>query len=157
MTFEEILSALLEAKLAPLRADLRALAQAIESMQRTLPPVLVPVREAAQMLGVSEVTVRRQIRDHLLSVRRIGRSVRVDMTALRPLTDEEVEREAYRVRTEIPRLPASGQPGLQCPGVAGQGDIRGRQEALPVRSSRIGPGPTKAAGQQRHSASKSCR
>ena len=62
MTFEKTLSTLLETKLAPLRADLRTLAQAIESMQRILPPVLVPVREAAQMLGVSERIVRRQIR-----------------------------------------------------------------------------------------------
>jgi excisionase family DNA binding protein len=72
-------------------------------MQRALPPVLVPVREAAQMLGVSEATVRRQIRDHLLPVRRIGRSLRVDMSALRPLTDEEVEREAYLARMQLPR------------------------------------------------------
>jgi|GEM_PF-1649604 len=103
MTLEETLSTLLEAKLAPLRADLRALGHAIESMQRTLPPVLVPVREAAQMLGVSEATVRRQIRDHHLPVRRIGRSVRVDMSALRPLTDEEVAEQAYSARTQMPR------------------------------------------------------
>ncbi|SRR5712692_8543444 len=103
MTFEETLSMLLEAKLAPLRTDLRAVAKAIESMQRTLPPVLVPVREAAQMLGVSEGTVRRHIRDHRLPVRRIGRSVRVDMSALRPLTDEEVAEQAYLARTQIPR------------------------------------------------------
>jgi len=58
--------------------------------------VLVPVREAAEMLGVTVATIRRQIRDHMLPIRRIGHSVRVDMSALRPLTDEEVEREAYR-------------------------------------------------------------
>ena len=52
-SFEETLGALLDAKLAPLRADVRALAQAIESLRRTLPPVLVPLQEAARMLGLS--------------------------------------------------------------------------------------------------------
>ncbi len=70
-SFEETLGALLDAKLAPLRADVRALAQAIESMRRSLPPMLVPVREAAQMLGLSESTIRRQIKDHMLPTRRI--------------------------------------------------------------------------------------
>jgi len=100
-SFEETLGALLDAKLGPLRADVRALSLAIESMRRTLPPVLVPLREAAQMLGLSESTIRRQIRDHMFPIRRIGRSVRVDMSALRPLTDQEVEREAYRARMQM--------------------------------------------------------
>jgi len=103
VTFEEILGSIIDGKLAPLRADVRTLAQAIESMRRSLPPALVPVREAAQMLGVSESTIRRHIKQHLLPVRRNRRSVRVDMSALRPLTDEEVEREAYRARIQVPR------------------------------------------------------
>jgi len=103
-SFEETLSALLDAKLAPLRADVRALALAIESMRRTLPPVLVPVREAAQMLALNESTIRRHISQHLLPIRRIGRSVRVDISALRPLTDEEVEREALSCANARPEV-----------------------------------------------------
>src|SRR6266849_1597479 len=80
-SFEETLGALLDAKVARLRADVRALALAIESMRRTLPPVLVPLQEAARMLGLSYSTIRRQVKDGTLPVRRIGHSVRVDTSA----------------------------------------------------------------------------
>jgi len=58
------------------------------------------------MLGLSESTIRRQIRDHMFPIRRIGRSVRVDMSALRPLTDQEVEREG------LPRANANGHASV---------------------------------------------
>ncbi len=103
MTIEETIAALIDARLAPLCVEVRRLTAEIEMLRRALPPMLVPIREAAQMLRVSESTVRRHTRDGLLPVRRIGHSVRVDMSALRPLTDEEVEREAYLARMHLPR------------------------------------------------------
>jgi len=99
VTIEETLGALLEAKLAPLRGDIGRLAAELEAMRRTFPPALVPVREAAQALGVSEATIRRRIRDGDMATVRIGRSVRVDLAALRSTDAGEVARLAAAIRS----------------------------------------------------------
>ncbi len=93
---EDCIRAALAAELAPLRADISRLSGEVEAMRRTLPPALVPVREAAQALGVSEVTIRRRIRDGNIPTVRIGRAVRVDLAALRSPDSAEVVRLAHR-------------------------------------------------------------
>lgn len=87
-----MLAAVLEAKLGPLKADVRRLSAELESIHRQLPPPLVSVTEAAQRLGLSLSSVRRRIRDGSLPVRRIGRSLRVDLGALHPPGEQEVAR-----------------------------------------------------------------
>ncbi len=78
--------------IARLDAEVRALRQA-------LPPRLGTLREAADLLGVSYATVRRRVRDGSLPVRRVGRALRVDLGALRPVSEEGVARTARQART----------------------------------------------------------
>lgn len=98
MTVEECIRVALAAELAPLRAEVCRLSTQIEAMRRAIPPALVPVSEAAQALGVSEATVRRRIRDGAMPTVRIGRSVRVDLAALRSIDPVEVSRLAAAIR-----------------------------------------------------------
>jgi excisionase family DNA binding protein len=81
---------------APLPVDAAALAREIAAVVRL--PSLVPVADAARLLRVSLSTMRRRIRGGDIPVRRIGRSVRVDLAALRPLGDGEVARLARASR-----------------------------------------------------------
>lgn len=90
MTVEESIRVAISGELVPLRAEVSRLATQVEAMRRALPPALVPVREAAQALGVSEATVRRRIRDGDIATVRIGRSVRIDLAALRAVDSAEV-------------------------------------------------------------------
>lgn len=61
------------------------LTQALQALQDSGAPLLT-VREAANQLGVSERTIKRRIATGELPVVRVGRSVRIDRTALRPST-----------------------------------------------------------------------
>jgi excisionase family DNA binding protein len=54
----------------------------VKAVSASKPARLVSVSEAAEALGVSEVTVRRRIKDGKLPVKRIGRAVRVDLRGL---------------------------------------------------------------------------
>lgn len=62
-----------------LRAEVAALRDTIEALRKALPPALVGVSDAARSLSVSEVTVRRMIRQGKLAHVRIGRAVRVNL------------------------------------------------------------------------------
>ncbi len=81
------------------RTELGRLAAEIESLRRQLPPSLVTMTHAAKVLGVSLSTVRRKVRDGSLPSRKIGRAVRVDLAALRPMTPDDVDAEVRRLRT----------------------------------------------------------
>jgi excisionase family DNA binding protein len=82
-----------------LRDELRALAAQVEQLRRCLPAQLVTMPEAAERLGVSVKTVTRMVKRGDLPHRRLGRSVRVDLAALHPMSDEEVARAAARARS----------------------------------------------------------
>ena len=84
--------------LGELRANVRSLAAKVEQLRRALPPQLIPVQEAAHRLGLSHATIRRMVKRGDLPYRRFGRSVRVDLTALHPMTEVEVAQAAARAR-----------------------------------------------------------
>lgn len=92
MTFEETLRAQVRAEVEPLREELRLVRTQLQAVLRALPPPLVTPRQAAERLGISLSTVRRRIRDHELPVRRLGRTVRVDLSGLHAPDDDEVAR-----------------------------------------------------------------
>lgn len=98
MTIEDALAAVLEAKLAPMRADVGRLTAQVEAMRRAIPPVLVSMAEAARRLGLSVSTIRRRVRDGSLPSRRIGNALRVDLTGLHAVDEAEVVRLADRAR-----------------------------------------------------------
>jgi excisionase family DNA binding protein len=77
--------------LAPILAKLEALAVAS-------PPALVDVEVAAERLGLSPATVRRQCAAGELPCRRIGRAWRVDLAGLRPATTDQVADLARKAR-----------------------------------------------------------
>ena len=82
MSLEDTLSALLEAKLTPLVDANRRLAQQIEQLRRALPTQVVSVAEAARILDLHPNTIRNRIASGEIPSRRVGKSVRVDLTAL---------------------------------------------------------------------------
>ncbi len=94
MTLEETIAAILDQRLGPLRLDLQRVAGALEALRSALPPALVPLKEAARRMHVSEKTARRRVRAGEWPARRDGNRVLVDLAALRPLTEEEVARAA---------------------------------------------------------------
>jgi excisionase family DNA binding protein len=87
MTLEESIAALIRAELAPVVAEMRATSAALESLRQSLPAQLVTVPEAAQRLGLSAATVRRRVKDGTLPARRVGKSIRVDLSALSVIRD----------------------------------------------------------------------
>ncbi len=89
----------LPGRLAALDARLARIEEDLARLIRSAPSALVPIDEAARLMGVSVSTVRRQIKDGSIPSRRIGRSVRVDLAALRPLDGEEVARLAREARS----------------------------------------------------------
>ena len=79
--------------------DLRRLAEKIDALSSRLPPLLAPIPDAAEILGVSVSTVRRGIRDGSIPYRRIGRSVRVDLSACKGLDANDIARLARKARS----------------------------------------------------------
>jgi len=72
-------------------------------MRQALPPALVPLKDAARRMGVSEKTARRRVRAGEWPARRDGRKVLVDLSALRPMTEDEVARAAAELRDDSGR------------------------------------------------------
>jgi excisionase family DNA binding protein len=96
------LAAFLEmpAKLAALEAEVRALRGTIANLQQAVPPVLVTIGEAAKRLGVSVSTIRRQVYAGALPVVGVGRSVRIDLSKIRPVDDAKVIELAATARSK---------------------------------------------------------
>lgn len=73
-------------------AAVRPLAERIADLRRQLderlPSRAVTRAEAAEALGVSVDTIDRRIRDGELRVLRLGRSVRIDASSIRPTSPE---------------------------------------------------------------------
>lgn len=88
---------------AIVRREVRA---AVAELRAALPPApLVTVEEAARLAGVSVATMRRRVRAGEVPAVRIGRTVRIDPAALRPLEDAQVVELAHRTRFPGPAKP----------------------------------------------------
>jgi excisionase family DNA binding protein len=81
-----------------LHAEIRRLAASVEMMRAALPPLLVTMDVAAETLGVSLSTIRRMISAGDLPSRRLGRSVRVDLSACKGLDGNDIARLAREAR-----------------------------------------------------------
>ena len=90
MTLEETLAVILDQRLAPLRRDLERVAGALEALRSAMPPMVVPLRQAAAVMHVSVKTARRRVDAGEWPSRRDGKRILVDLTALRPMGEEKV-------------------------------------------------------------------
>lgn len=80
----------LAAQLANLTAAMRDVQAGLRALEKRIPARLVSVREAADAVGCSACTIWRKIKSGEIPHRRIGRSVRVDISKLRALDADEV-------------------------------------------------------------------
>ncbi len=80
-------------------AELRKLSAAVEALRALSPPLLLPIPDAAKLLGVSISTIRRQVRAGELPSRHIGRSVRIDIAKCHGITAAEVAEFARSARS----------------------------------------------------------
>jgi excisionase family DNA binding protein len=97
-TFDAALAEVVGAAMAPLADEIRELRATVDALRAASPPTLVTVGEACRRTGLSPATVRRRVADGTLPSRRIGRSVRVDLAALRPMDPATVAALAMEAR-----------------------------------------------------------
>ncbi len=86
---EETLAAILRVTSA-LEAEMRDVRAEMAQLRRAVPARLVSVRDAVQLLGVSESTVRRLVKRGEIPSQRVGGAIRLDITALRPKSRDEI-------------------------------------------------------------------
>ena len=82
LPFEEVIEAAVE---RAVERKLGRLEEVLAALVTRLPVRLLTVGEAAAELGVCEKTILRRVRDGELAHRRVGRSIRIDIDASRPL------------------------------------------------------------------------
>jgi len=83
---------------SPMLAELRALRASIDALRAASPSRLVTVDELVRLGYGSPATVRRRIADGTYPCVRHGRSVRVDLAALRPIDPATVAALADQAR-----------------------------------------------------------
>lgn len=109
MNGDALLDALADRVAARLLDELRAVRGEVAALREALPSRKIAPAEAAELLGVSERTVRRWIAAGRLAVIRVGRTVRVDVAALRALDVATLARRA-RAAAPLLRTVAPGRP-----------------------------------------------
>ncbi len=82
-----------------LTGEVRKLTATVEAMRQQLPPMMVTTDVAADVLNVSVSTIRRMIKAGDLPYRRIGRSVRVDLSRVGGLDSDDISRLAREARS----------------------------------------------------------
>jgi excisionase family DNA binding protein len=75
-----------------LEAQVTALTGAVRGLEERLPARLVSVEEAAAHLSISVQTVRRWCKAGQLAYVRRGRELRIDLTKVRAVMDEDLRR-----------------------------------------------------------------
>ncbi len=105
MSIEDTIREAISAEVAPLRQTIDQLKAEVVQLHRALPAQLVSLHEASKLLGLSLSTVRRRVRDGTLPTRKVGRAIRLDVSALRPLSNEEVAEQAWRLRHATKQQP----------------------------------------------------
>ena len=94
----DALTAAVQTAQAPLAAEVRELRAVVEAMQPEAPPSLVSVAEAARLTGLSGQTLRTYAASGRIPSIRVGRAIRLDVSALRPPSREQVASAAMEAR-----------------------------------------------------------
>jgi hypothetical protein len=90
MTLDAALGAVVADAVAPVLVELRALRATVDALRAASPSRLVTVAELARLGYGSPATVRRRIANGTYPCVRHGRSVRVDLAALKPVDSDTV-------------------------------------------------------------------
>jgi hypothetical protein len=90
MSVEAAITDAVTVAVAPVLAELRALRTSVDALKAASPSRLATVAELVRLGYGSPATVRRRIADGTYPAIRHGRSVRVDLAALKPPTPELV-------------------------------------------------------------------
>ncbi|MGA7741055.1 MAG: hypothetical protein WBP56_15815 [Polyangia bacterium] len=99
MSVDAALSAVVSEAVAPLVSEIRELRATVEALRAASPPKLVTVAELVRLGFGSPATVRRRIADGTYPCVRHGRSVRVDLAALKPIDPATVAALAAAARS----------------------------------------------------------
>jgi excisionase family DNA binding protein len=99
MSLDTSLAEIVTAAILPLAEEVRGLKAEVAALRAVSPPRFGTVRDAARILLCSEQTVRRKVDLREIPSTRVGRSVRVDLTALRPTDPATVARLAVEARS----------------------------------------------------------
>ena len=92
---------------ASLERKLVLLTAEVEKMGSRLPSPVVPVQQAAEVLGCSVLSIRRRIRSGEIPVVRVGRAVRVDLSKIRARNGEKIAEITAQIRAARRMGPAS--------------------------------------------------
>jgi hypothetical protein len=98
---EDTIGALLAEHLRPLRAELQGLTCEVANLRKALPPQVGTLRDVARIEGVSYATAKRQATRGELPRLPGGGRPRYDLSALRPMTSDELTRETRRLRSAL--------------------------------------------------------
>jgi hypothetical protein len=98
MTVEDTISGAVTAAVAPMLAELRALRAEVAALRAASPSRLVTVNRLVELGYGSPATVRRRIANGTYPCVRHGRSVRVDLAALKPVDPNTVAALAAEAR-----------------------------------------------------------
>ncbi len=81
--------------------ELRKLSGEVATLRDRLPPLLVTMDVAAEVLGVSLSTIRRMVKAGDLASRSFGRSVRVDLSKCKGLDGQDIAQLAREARGRL--------------------------------------------------------
>lgn len=84
MSIEAAITDAVATAVAPMIAELQALRAAVDALRAASPSSLVTVAELVRLGYGSPATIRRRIADGSIAAIRHGRSVRIDLAALKP-------------------------------------------------------------------------
>lgn len=86
------------ARLDVLAREVERQGETLRRIEAALPPVLVPITEAAEALKVSVPTVRRWARSGKIPVVKIENTIRIDLSRIRGVDDLQAARLAREAR-----------------------------------------------------------
>jgi excisionase family DNA binding protein len=84
MTIDAALAAVVAEAITPLVSEIRELRATVDALRAASPSRLVTVAELVRLGFGSPATIRRRIADGSIPAIRHGRSVRIDLAALKP-------------------------------------------------------------------------
>jgi len=89
----------LPGQFADLATKVDTLTAMVAQLAKSVPTSgLADIPTACKRLGISEATARRMAKDGRLPVVRLGRSVRIDLSKIQPITDEQTAQAAGAAR-----------------------------------------------------------